>query len=412
MSRLYNTFGFIGNINIAKNKEKFHKVQKYDSGWEKHTLNFAVQESKTNSAFVEIQGGFSNVKINVIKTNEKSTENVKGSSLEIPWSERLKPETVDMVADYRKVIVDLTTDKELKDKLSQLRYEIRSLEYKDKLTDDEKEKLNSLREKHREKAVDRYEFIHQYDAITLLSTVLESYKEHKFHITGNINFSYWNGNFYRTFTPDFIEIVDEDTKSQLKATMDIFFTKGTLDEKDFKKDKKIYVDGYVLSRDNAAKKDAFFPQQFVINAQKVDLENEDHVKRLEFLKKKFDVKKGVNHLQWQVNIFRGAEKVEFTEKDLTTAQKEAIEFGYNKLEDFAPKGGLLGDNIYENRLVKPNLQKVNDFNDFTNGSVESEYTAEDLEYTPVQQEKKTEENQTEPKREEPKPSVDLEDLFG
>jgi hypothetical protein len=346
-------------------------------------------------------------------TTGKSTENTQGAKLEIPWSERLKPETVDMVAEFRKVIVDLTTDKELKGKLSQLRYEIRSLEYKDKLTDDEQEKLKSLREEHREKAVDRHEFIHSYDAIILLSTMLDTYKEHKFHITGNVNFSYWNGNFYRTFEPQVIEIVDEDTKPQLRATMDIFFTKGALDEKDFKKDKKIYVDGYVLSRDAAAKKDAFFPQQFVINAQKVDMENEDHVRRLEFLKRKFEVKgKGVNHLQWQVNIFRGAEKVEFTEKDLTPAQKEAIEFGYNKLEDFAPKGGMLGDNIYENRLVKPNLQKVNDFTDFSNGAIESEFTVEDLEYVPVQQDKKKEEPKPEPKKEQPKQEVELDDLFG
>jgi hypothetical protein len=143
------------------------------------------------------------------------------------------------------------------------------------------------------------------------------------------------------------------------------------------------------------------------------MENEDHVRRLEFLKRKFEVKgKGVNHLQWQVNIFRGAEKVEFTEKDLTPAQKEAIEFGYNKLEDFAPKGGMLGDNIYENRLVKPNLQKVNDFTDFSNGAIESEFTVEDLEYVPVQQDKKKEEPKPEPKKEQPKQEVELDDLFG
>jgi hypothetical protein len=102
MSRLYNTFEFIGNINIAKNKDKFHKVDKYDSGWEKHTLNFAVKESNTNSAFVELQGGYSKVKLNKVMTMGKGTENVKGTKLEIPWDDRLKDVTVDMVADFRK----------------------------------------------------------------------------------------------------------------------------------------------------------------------------------------------------------------------------------------------------------------------------------------------------------------------
>jgi hypothetical protein len=137
-----------------------------------------------------------------------------------------------------------------------------------------------------------------------------------------------------------------------------------------------------------------------------------HVKRFEYLKNKFTAanKKSVYHLQWLVNIFRGADKVEFTEKDLTPAQKEAIEFGLNKLQDFAPKGGMLGDNVYENRLVKPLLVNVNEFNDFTNGAVESDYTVDDLDYVPVQPEEK-EEKKPEPKT-ETKPEVDLDDLFG
>jgi hypothetical protein len=210
-----------------------------------------------------------------------------------------------------------------------------------------------------------------------------------------------------------LKIVGDDTPSQLRATMDIFFTKDALDEKDFKKDKKVYIDGYVIDRDNQAKKDAFFPVQFVINAQKIDLENEMHVKRFEYLKNKFNTsKKGsVYHLQWLVNIFRGADKVEFTEKDLTATQKEAIEFGLNKLEDFAPKGGMLGDNLYENRLIKPLLVKVNEDNDFTNGAVESDFKEEDLDYVPVQQETKKEEKQ-EPVPETKKAEVELEDLFG
>jgi hypothetical protein len=412
MSRLYNAFEFIGNINIAKNKDKFHKVDSYDSGWEKHTLTFAVKESNTNSAFVEMQGGYSKVKSNVVKTLGKGTENNNGSKLEIPWSDRLKNETVDMVADFKKIVVDFTATKELKEKLNQLRYEIRTLEFKDKLTPNEQEKLTKLRQEHRETAIHRYEFIHPYDAVQLLSDKLEEYKEFKFRVTGSVKMSAWNGKFYRRFEPELIEIVESDTPSQLRATMDIFFTKDAIDEKDFKKDKKVYVDGYVIDYDNQSKKEAFFPQQFVINAQKIDFENETHVKRFEFLKNKLTVtKKGVYHLQWLINIFRGADKVEFTEKDLTPAQKEAIEFGLNKLEDFAPKGGMLGDSVYENRLIKPILVKLNDDNDFTNGAAESSYEVDDLDYVPVQQETKKEEKQ-EPKEETKKQEVELDDLFG
>jgi hypothetical protein len=298
MSRLYNTFEFIGNINIAKNKDKFHKVDTYDSGWEKHTLNFAIKESNTNSAFVELQGGLSNVKTNKVMTFGKGTENVKGAKLEIPWSDRLKDETVDMVADFKKTVIDFTTDSDLKEKLNQLRYEIRQLEFKDKLTPDETEKLSNLRTEYRTQAIDRHEFIHPYDAVIFLSTTLDTYKEYKFRVTGSVIMSVWKGKFYRRFEPSFIEIVDSETPSQLRATMDIFFTKDALDDKDFKKDKKVYIDGYVIDYDNQSKKEIFCPQQFVINAQKVDFENEMHVKRFEYLKNKFSAanKKSVYHL--------------------------------------------------------------------------------------------------------------------
>lgn len=413
MSRLYNTFEFIGEVNIPKNKDKFYKIDKYDGGWEKHTLNFAVKESNTNSAFVELQGGFSNVKPNKVMTFGKGTENNRGSKLEIPWSDRLKDETVDMVADFKKIVVDFTSDKELKDELNQIRYEIRMLEYKDELTPDEQEKLASLKAEHKEKAVDRYEFIHQYDAVVFLANKLEEFKAFKLRLTGSVLMSAWKGKFYRRFEPSLIEVVPSDTPSQLRATMDIFFAKDALDEKDFKKDKKVYIDGYVMDYDNQAKKDQFFPQQFVINAQKIDFENAMHVKRFDYLKNKFTAanKKSVYHLQWLVNIFRGADKVEFTEKDLTPSQREAIEFGLNKLSDFAPKGGMLGDNVYENRLIKPLLVAVNEHNDFSNGAVESDYTIDDLDFVATEREEKKEEKE-EPKKEVEKQEVELEDLFG
>jgi hypothetical protein len=356
MSRLFNTFEFVGNVSVPKNKDKFFKVEESVSGWYGHRLNFAVQESKTNSVFIELYGGFFKSKSNVIKTLSKGTENNKGTNLEIPWDERLKDETIDMVADFKKFVVDFTTDLEVKEKVNQLSYEIRSLEFKDVLTDSEQEKLAELREEVRNIAPDRYVFIHPYDAVVLLANKLEDYKDHKFKITGSIDYNYWKGDYFRKFTPQTIEIVESDTPSKLKSTMDIFFVKDALDEKDMKKDNKIYVDGYLLAYNSTAKTDLFVPQQYVINTAKIDFTNEDHVRRLDYLKKKFDVKgKGVYHLQWQVNIFRGADKVEFTEKDLTQAQKEAIEFGYNTIDDFAPKGGMLGESVYENRLVLLNL---------------------------------------------------------
>jgi hypothetical protein len=418
MARLYNTFEFVGNIHIPKSRDKFYNVNTSDSGWEGHRLNFAVQESKTNSAFLEMYGGFSKSKANKVFSFSKGTENQNGSKLEIPWDDRLQPETVDMVADFKKIVIDFTSDVELKEAIGKLGYEIRSLEYKDELTSEELSKLKSLKQEFSDKAKDRHEFIHEYDAVVFLSNELEKHKDSKFRITGRIEYQEYKGKFVRKFKPEVIEIVSNETPSKLRAVYDVFFTKDALDEKDFKEEKKIYVDGYVIAYDGKAKKDQFFPQQFIINAAKLDMENEMHVKMLEFYKNQFNVKgKGVHHLQWEVSIFRGADQVEFTYNDLTQKQKEAIEFGWNKLEDFAPKGGMLGETTEESRLLKPILVKANDDNDFREGAVESSYTEEDLIYVPAENNKqqdnkddKTTDLPWEPQTES-KPKVELDDLF-
>lgn len=413
MTRLYNSFDFTGNISIPKG-ERFYKQETFEpSGWYKETINFAVQESKTNSAFVKLDGGFSKKKQNVVKSFSKGTENESGSSIEIPWADRNKEETLDIVADFKKVVVDLTTDQEVKDKINQLRYEVRNIEYQDEKSETDLVKLKELKTKLKEIAIDRHEFVHPYDAVVFLSTNLEVHKNRKFRITGDISISHSKGKFYRDFVPTMIEIVSDEEKSKLRATMDVYFTQESLDDVDFEESKKVLINGYIQSYDSGHKKDKFFPTQFVINASKLDFENESHVKRFEFLKKKFDVEDGVYHQQWEVAVFRGADEEEFTEEHLTDSQKEAIEFGYNKLEDFKPKGGVLGETVIENRLVKPNLQKVNG-HDFTNGAVITPFEEEHLIYVAPVINKKVEAPKEElvvTENEKPE-EVELDDLFG
>ncbi|HEY8445118.1 MAG TPA: hypothetical protein VIK94_03195 [Bacilli bacterium] len=412
LARFYNTFEFIGNIHIPSG-DKFHKITTSEKGWEGHRLTFAVQESKTNSIFVEMFGGYFKSKPNNIITFSKGTENNPGSKIEIPWEDRLKPETIDMVADFRKTVVDFTTDSDVKKKLNELRYEIRNLEFKDSLTEQEKNKLIDLKNEYKELAKDRREFIHDFDAIVYLKTFLPIHKDRKFRVTGRVEFSEDKGKFYRRFKPELIEIVDDETPSKLRAKMDIFFTSDSFDEQDFEKEKKYYINGYLLSYDSKAKKDQFFPQQFVINAQKVDFNNELHVKRLKYLKNQFTKakKNKVYHLLWEVNVFRGAERVEITLDDLTPQQREAIELGFNKLEDFIPREGMFGESIYENRLIKPILERVNNDNDFTEGPIETDYTLEDLEFTRTENKEKETINNEEIKEDE-NINIELDNLFG
>ncbi|MCY8083179.1 hypothetical protein MOC02_07685 [Bacillus inaquosorum] len=387
LSKLQNKFEFIGNVFISNDKEKFHEVKEFDSGWVKNRLSFVVQESKTNSVFVELEGGYSKSKPNKVYSFSKGTENKKGSKLEIPWEDRLKDETVNMVADFSKIIIDFN-DESVKEKLNDLRYKLRGLDNKDSLTEEEKKSRSKLLDEYKELNVNGAEFIHEYDAIQFLSENLEKYKDKKFKITGSVEYNTWKGRNFRKFKIQTIEIVSNDTPSQLRANLDVFYTNDSLDETSFDEEKKYFIDAYVLSYDNQAKRDRFFPQQLVINAKKLDFNNELHLKRLELLKNFFKVDEdGVYHLLWEVNIFRGADEVDFTEDDLSPNQKEMIALGLNTLDDFKPKGGMLGESREENRLLKPILKKVNDSNDFTEGALTSTYEVEDLTYIPQQAQK-------------------------
>lgn len=112
-----------------------------------------------------------------------------------------------------------------------------------------------------------------------------------------------------------------------------------------------------------------------------------------------------------MNIFRGADEIEFTKENLTASQKEMIALGLNTLDDFKPKGGLLGESREENRLIKPILKKINDANNFTEGAIESTYEVEDLVYVSEEpkNEEKPENEETKPTEEEKEAAFD--DLF-
>ncbi|MCM3109907.1 hypothetical protein [Lederbergia lenta] len=409
MARIYNSFEFTGTLGLPR-EERFHQINESASGWEGHRLNFAVQESKNNGVFVELFGGFNKAKANKVFSFSKGTESTKGAAMEIDWDDRLKDETVQMVADFKKIVIDFTTDPDIKKEIYNLRGDIRKLEYMDELTEEDQNKLSELYSKLKEVATDRYEFISEYDAVIFLANSLNEYKSNKFRVRGNIDYNYHKGNTYRKFKPTHIEIVNSEEVSKLRATIDLFFAKGAVDDKDFNKDKIVHIDTYAIGYDNVSKKDQFFPQPVIINASKLDLNNELHTSRLEFLKKQFEVKgKKVNHLVWEVAVFRGADVVEFTEKDLTPQQKQMVELGLNKLDDFKPKGGILGESVEENRLIKPLYLEFDKYNDFREGSLESEYEVDDLSYVVTEPKEKTKEKYDEVEIEE-EVKVELDDM--
>ena len=142
----------------------------------------------------------------------------------------------------------------------------------------------------------------------------------------------------------------------------------------------------------------------MFNASKYDPENEKHQKLLDYKLKYIDINdKNMQHMIWEVVMLNGAEEVEFDESQLTKQQREQIELGIRTLDDFKPKGAILGGRVNEYRLFDPKLT-----GDFAEGLVDTEMKESEFEeqiYRPAVDEKlddvvnkaesKTEESKTE-----------------
>lgn len=371
-NRLYNTFNFVGELGIPQDKEKFHEtVKTKNDAWVFKKINFGVKESKTNSVFVELFGGYKKDGSGVVYSFSKGENGEKGKKLEIPWKDRKNKAVVDRVADFKKLVVDLETDFEKKEERTKLFFQILNLERKDGLTDEDKEKLEQYKKEYEEKADNRHEFISEYDVIEFLAKNLPKYDNHKFRVSGSLELNEYKGKHYRKYIPDTIEIVPSDENNKLEATVDIFFDNDCIDDVDFEEDKKIFINGFLQSYVRDESEDKLFPQMFIINGTKLDLENEKHMAMLDILKGSFKPSdSGYHHLQYKIRVYRGAEKVEFTYDDLTDEQKKFVDCGLASLDDYKPRGGMLGGNVDEFRIVKPILKDVNGF-DFTEGALHS-----------------------------------------
>ena len=408
MSRLYNTFEFTGEATFPKDKDRFLTMTE-SKEYKTFRVNFGIKESSTNCVFVELFGNMKKDGTGVVFSYSKGTEAEKGSQLQIKWNDRLKPEIKDMVADFKKIVIDLTEDEDVKSEIHKIAYEIRSIEYKGEKSEGDITKLKELKAKYDTLAVDRHEFLAEYDAIQFLAENAEKMKDKKFKVKGSFEVTEWKGKFYRKFKVESMELVSNEAKNQLRAKIDIFFDKDSMDDTDFEQDKKVYFNAFVQSYDSKAKKDAFYPQQFVINATKIDTSNQEIMNRINFMKGFFKASNDeVAHLQWEVAVFRGAEKEDIQLEDLTDKQRELIEMGMKTLEDFNKKG-MLGKNSEEIRLLCPVLE-----GEFDEGAVIVDMTPEELVYVTSQDESINDiKSPTKPQTKvvEEKPVEDKEELF-
>lgn len=326
-------FTFVGTPIIPKEtaKRPFCKEsEKTDSKTRKKRqtlgMTFGIKASDTNMAFVEC---FDSTREKIL------TYDGNQEKIEISWDDRLNEEQIAQVANFRKFIVDLGED-----------------------------------------FGGRQEFITAYDAMEFLKEMLPLYKG-KVMVTGQFTKEWYakNKTYFDRFRIQNVYAVSEDKKSRLSLEMDIYYDRDSLDKTDFKEKKKVYLDGYIeqyMGKDEGKK---MIPMQFVFSAAKYDLvNNEKHKKQFDYKMSYLDInKKNMVHALWEIVLLRGAEEVDFNESMLTPQQKEQIELGLKELEDFKPRGSVIGERINEYRLFVPKL-----VGEFADGLIETDETPKEF----------------------------------
>lgn len=311
-------FNFIGEPIISKKSDDSF-VRKWKGGKtgksEMASIRFGVRESKTNSMWVE---GFG------MKYDTIVIPGDGGEKIEIPWSERFDPDIVSSVPSYRKFIAEF----------------------------DEGEK----------------QFLSKYDFIEYLAEKLTTYSG-KIFVSGRYSRSPWKGELFDKFEIDTVRITNAERNS-LHLKLDLYYNRDCVDTAEFDSKKRIIVDGFIKQYINKDEGEKFLPQRVVLDVSKFN-DTEQHQKYAKMLIQDVDIKNSnVVHLPWDCKVIRGAETVEFDPDMLTERQKQQIECGIAKIEDFST---ALGENIYEFRFFKQMLN-----GDFADGPIDSGYTLDDV----------------------------------
>lgn len=347
-------FNFVGKIGCNDMSSKVPYYKKIE-GYDGHSLNLICIASNNNRSFLEI-AGFKN---DTVKYYDND-----GNEHEIDWNSRLDEEVVK--SSRSKNVISL---------------------------------LDGTRK----------EFISAYDFVKFVADNVDKIKDKRFVITGSVKKNEYKGKITDRFTiQSMYEIEEEDErKNQLRVSGEFFFNKDSLDTTDFAKKKKIYLNGY--TKETKDKKPVYMAKQIVIDCNKIDFDNENHVARLNFqlmqigcalddnnkvvnkLKKKF---RSINvNLSYQ----NGNEIQEFDESQLTKTQKTAIELGISKLEDFRPANQIYGERIVVYKFKSWDLR-----GNYSDGSIEAEDDVEEMIYTPVQNQSVDDFEKNMNKPEEPK----------
>lgn len=331
-NNVYSRFSFCGKVTVSK-KVPFVKRDTYDKG-EKISINFGIKAGN-NLGYVKLEG---------FKNDEIKTMDTDRNNIEVAWNNRLDEDVIKTVASTKKFTVNLG---------------------------------------------ERKEFITEWDMIEYLESALAGYED-DIVVTGNFSLRPGTGKYsdqvYREFQIQNVFMPGEKDTPHLTMNLDLYYDKDSMDKSDLKTDGRITMHCYtpMWSKADAARK--MFKIDTVFNTAVFDMDKPKH-KAIHDYKMRYLETKSRNpvHMNWQLAVVNGAEEVEFSEDSLSEQQKEQIELGISKLEDFR-RGPIYGQRVNELRLVKPLL--TGEF-ETCKTAAESDFTAREFEdeiYTPVSDE--------------------------
>lgn len=326
---VYSRFSFCGKISVSRKAPMVKRDTLKTS--EKISINFGIKAG-TNMGYVKLEG-FKNDTIKTLDVDKKS--------IEIDWADRFDENIVKNVSSIKKFTVNLG---------------------------------------------ERKEFITEWDMIEYLESALAGYED-DIVVTGNFALRPGTGKYsdqvYREFQIQNVYAPSEKDTPHLTMNLDLYYDKDSMDKSSFKDDGKILMHCYtpMYSKADAARK--MFQIDTVFNTAVFDMNKPKH-KAIHDYKMRYLETKSRNpvHMNWQLAVVNGAEEVEFSEDSLSEQQKEQIELGISKLEDFR-RGPIYGQRVNELRLVKPLL--TGEF-ETCKTAADSGYTAREFEdeiYVPM-----------------------------
>ena len=351
-------FEMLGKLSISKETEKFKPFTEtvYDSGWKRTSLKFNAV-CGDNRHMLQIDAGAWADGHGDIYTFSKATVNEdgtkkKGESFTIPFKDRLTSKKLADVAEFKKFVFDL----EEPGRRYKLKNMVDAIKEGKGVTDEQLAEVGLENESEITKAYEdsqkkHHEFIYEGDFIDFIKKVIDSgkYKDKKFLIKGNGNYSYSEKNerVYENYVPQRIYLTADDAEEYSTANITLLFGSESLDDMSVEEKGKYYVSGWEMNYDSNRKGKIPVPTTITFSA-----ENE---KLATALKKKFTVDDDkVYELPVEISMLNGAQRTEITEEMLSDEQKEDLSAGLISMDDIRRDmgGSVYGERIQEYQFLK------------------------------------------------------------